>query len=211
MQFPHDMNQRALKNRRISMIRLQYLKYTQGNCMRNYRDAVRTQHHTATRPRSLGSSGGSEGLAAVPVGGGGAWPRQISHAIPPRHDPTQAQKPQNINDQISKPEILSGELHAKLPRCSQDSRHTTTRPRSLGSSGGSEGLAAVPVGGGGAWLGFEATRRAKLAARTTRGRAAAHGHIKQPGTHTAHTAHTARGPKRRSASGPHAHACQLTG
>ena len=62
-----------------------------------------------------------QGLAAVPVGGGGAWPRQISHAIPPRHDPTQAQKPQNINDQISKPEILSGELHAKLPRCSQDS------------------------------------------------------------------------------------------
>ena len=73
MQFPHDMNQRALKNRRISTIRLQYLKYTQGNCMRNYRDAVRTQHHTATRPRSLGSSGGSEGLAAVPVGGGRAW------------------------------------------------------------------------------------------------------------------------------------------
>ena len=163
------------------------------------------------RGPGCGARGRRQGLAAVPVGGGGAWPRQISHAIPPRHDPTQAQKPQNINDQISKPEILSGELHAKLPRCSQDSRHTTTRPRSLGSSGGSEGLAAVPVGGGGAWLGFEATRRAKLAARTTRGRAAAHGHIKQPGTHTAHTAHTARGPKRRSASGPHAHACQLTG
>ena len=29
-----------------------------------------------------------------------------------------------------------------------------------------EGLAAVPVGGGGAWPGFEATRRAELAART---------------------------------------------
>ena len=40
---------------------------------------------------------------------------------------------------------------------------------------GPEGLAAVPVGGGGTWLGFEATRRAKLAARTARGRAAAHG------------------------------------
>ena len=40
---------------------------------------------------------------------------------------------------------------------------------------GPEGLAAVPVGGGGAWPGFEATRRAKLAARTARGRAAAHG------------------------------------
>ena len=87
----------------------------------------------------------------------------------------------------------------------------STGVEDTGGSGGSEGLAAVPVGGGGAWLGFEATRRAKLAARTTRGRAAAHGHIKQPGTHTAHTAHTARGPKRRSASGPHAHACQLTG
>ena len=40
---------------------------------------------------------------------------------------------------------------------------------------GPEGLAAVPVGGGGAWPGFETTRRAKLAARTARGRAAAHG------------------------------------
>ena len=44
-----------------------------------------------------------------------------------------------------------------------------------------EGLAAVPVGGGGAWPGFEPTRRAKLAARTASGRAAAHGHIEQPG------------------------------
>ena len=63
---------------------------------------------------------GPEGLAAVLMSGGRAWPRQISHAIPPRHDPTQAQKPQNINDQISKPEILSGELHAKLLSGKQD-------------------------------------------------------------------------------------------
>ena len=68
-----------------------------------------------------------------------------------------------------------------------------------GGSGGPEGLAAVPVGGGGAWPGFEAPRRAKLAARTTRGRAAAHGHIKQPGTHTTQPgpsspAHTQPGP-----------------
>ena len=42
-------------------------------------------------------------------------------------------------------------------------------------------MAAVPVGGGGAWPGFEPTRRAKLAARTARGRAAAHGHTKQLG------------------------------
>ena len=38
-----------------------------------------------------------------------------------------------------------------------------------------------PWAGGGAWPGFEATRRAKLAARRARGRAAAHGHTKQPG------------------------------
>ena len=46
---------------------------------------------------------------------------------------------------------------------------------------GPESQAAVPVGGGGAWPGFEPTRRAKLAARTASGRAAAHGHTKQPG------------------------------
>ena len=38
-----------------------------------------------------------------------------------------------------------------------------------------------PMGGGGAWPGFETTRRAKLAARTASGRAAAHGRTKQPG------------------------------
>ena len=40
----------------------------------------------------------------------------------------------------------------------------------------------VPVGGGRAWLGFETTRRAKLAARTARGRAAARRHARQPGS-----------------------------
>ena len=43
------------------------------------------------------------------------------------------------------------------------------------------GLAAVPVGGGGAWPDNESTRRAKLAARTARGRAAGHRHTQQPG------------------------------
>ena len=53
---------------------------------------------------------------------------------------------------------------------------------SRGARGRWQGLAAVPVGGGGAWPGFETTRRAKLAARTASGRAAAHGHNQQPGT-----------------------------
>ena len=81
-------------------------------------------------------------------------------------------------------------------------------PRAWRAPEGPRGQAAVPVGGGGAWPGFETTRRAKLAARTARGRAAAHGHIKQPGP-PGHTAQpgiqrqdTAKGPKRRSASGP---------
>ena len=44
------------------------------------------------------------------------------------------------------------------------------------------GLVAVPVGGGRAWPGFETTRRAKLAARTASGRAAARRHARQPGS-----------------------------
>ena len=43
------------------------------------------------------------------------------------------------------------------------------------------GLTAVPVGGGRARAGLESTRRAKLAARTARGRAAAHRHTQRPG------------------------------
>ena len=60
-------------------------------------------------------------------------------------------------------------------------------------------LGAVPVGGGRAWPGFEATRRAKLAARTARGRAATHGHTEQPGPHKQTTRHPEirRGDKHR--------------
>ena len=39
----------------------------------------------------------------------------------------------------------------------------------------------MPVGGGRAWPDNEPTRRAKLAARTARGRAAVHGHTQRPG------------------------------
>ena len=61
MQFPHDTDRHTLKNRRISTIRLQYLKYTQGNCMRNCRDAVRTQYHAATRPAGVEGARGAGG------------------------------------------------------------------------------------------------------------------------------------------------------
>ena len=59
--------------------------------------------------------------------------------------------------------------------------HSDPAPLVWRAPEGPRGQAAVPVGGGGAWPGFEPTRRAKLAARTARGRAAAHGHIEQPG------------------------------
>ena len=44
-----------------------------------------------------------------------------------------------------------------------------------------DSLAAVPVGGGGAWPDNESTRRAKLAARKASGRAAAYRQTEQPG------------------------------
>ena len=81
-----------------------------------------------------------------------------------------------------------GELHAKL--MSRDRAGFETRclrgqaaAAGLGRGAGGRwrGQAAAPVGGGRAWPGFETTRRAKLAARTASGRAAAHGCIKQPG------------------------------
>ena len=69
---------------------------------------------------------------------------------------------------------------------------------------GPEGLAAVPVGGGGAWPDNESTRRAKLAARTARRRAAAHGHTKQPSPPTHHTApRTPAGPQASRPTGTH--------
>ena len=54
-----------------------------------------------------------------------------------------------------------------------------------GARGRRQGTAAAPVGGGGAWPGFETTCRAKLAARTARGRAAAHRYTQRPGPQAA--------------------------
>ena len=144
MQFPHDTDPCTLKNRRISTIRLQHLKYTQGNCMRNCRNPVRTQHHATTRTHRYRGAGGSAGPAAVPVDGSSTQPKQISHAIPPRHGSMHAQKPQNINDQTSTLEIHSGELHAKLPKSSQDSAPCHNQAPQVWRT--PEGRAAVPEG-----------------------------------------------------------------
>ena len=65
------------------------------------------------------------------------------------------------------------------------------------------GQAAVPVGGGGAWPGFDAPSR-RLAARTARGRATAHGHTKQPGPRDRpHGARNTRGATSRPSSAGH--------
>ena len=62
MQFPQDTNRCTLKNRRISTIRFPDLKYTQGNCMRNYYGmggggawpGLETTHRSATQPHWCG-------------------------------------------------------------------------------------------------------------------------------------------------------------
>ena len=157
MQFPQCKNQRTLKFRRISTIRLQDLKYSPGNCMRNCKapsdwrvpegpDAApvdgsgtwpgfKMTHRSARQEPLVWRA--PEGSAAVPVGGSGTWPGFKTTHRSARQEPLVWRAP--------------------------------------------EGSAAVPVGGGGAWPGFETTRRAKLAARTARGRAAAHRHIQRAG------------------------------
>ena len=58
-----------------------------------------------------------------------------------------------------------------------------------GARGRRQGLAAVPVGGGRAWPGFEIDRSEPQArVWRSRGRAAAHGHTKQPGPNMASNA-----------------------
>ena len=68
------------------------------------------------------------------------------------------------------PEGLAG-LRADAPSISSTA--------SAAGMEGPEGLAAVLVGGGRAWPGFETTRRATLAARTASGRAAAQQHTQR--------------------------------
>ena len=111
---------------------------------------------------------------------------------------------------------VAGPSRASGQRASHASVHQA--PPVWRAPEGPEGLAAVPVGGGGAWPDNESTHRTTrqhtrphwhggcrrdrrgqaklradapiqmLAARTARGRAAAHGHTKQPDPTTHHSA-----------------------
>ena len=145
---------------------------------------------------------GPEGSAAVPVGGGGAWP-----GFEATRRATSATRRHWCGGHRRDPWAwLRGPWAAAEPG---QASHSDLAPQVWRAPEGPEGLAAVPVGGGGAWPGFETTRRAKLAARTARGRAAAHGHNQQPGP-TAH--HAAPGtPVGPQATNQATHATQTRG
>ena len=128
---------------------------------------------------------GPEGLAAVPVGGGGDWPDR---------ETTRQARPQ-----YTRPHWCGGRRRVRRtwPRCpwavagpGQASRRRTEPENSDQAPlvwRAPEGSAAVPVGGGGAWPGFEIDHSEPQArVWRSRGRAAAHGRIKQPGL-TKHT------------------------
>ena len=98
----------------------------------------------------------------------------------------------------------SGELHYTSLRHAARRLRVVQTPATAGveGTGGAgghgrlrdAGQAAAPVGGGRAWPDNEPTRRAKLAARTASGRAAAHGHTKQPSRDSGRVQSPARAP-----------------
>ena len=117
---------------------------------------------------------GREGLAAAPAGGGGAWPGFETTRRSTRQ-------------------------HAKRRRCG--GRRRVRRARA--------GFEAGPgCGARGRWRGLAGLRddapSRRLAARTSRGRATAHGHTKQPGPRDRpHGARNTRGATSRPSSAGH--------
>ena len=128
-----------------------------------------------------------EGSAAVPVGGGGAWPNR---------ETTRQARPQ-----YTRPHWCGGPRRVRRtwPRCpwavawpGQASRRRTEpensdqAPLVWRAPEGPEGLAAAPVGGGGAWPGFEIDHSEPQArVWRSRGRAAAHGAARPNKAHEA--------------------------
>ena len=148
------------------------------------------------------------GQAAVPVGGSGAWPdneptrraelaartargRAAAHGRTKQHGPEQQREgrctrygalhPLRGAAPVTGRCTRYGALHpirrGALPTDRVQHTQSQEQTRNLRDAS----LAATPVGGSEAWPDNEPTRRAKLAARTSRGRAAAHGRVKQPG------------------------------
>ena len=117
--------------------------------------------------------GWRHGQAAVPVGGGGARTGFETTHRSAHQEPLVWRAPEGS---AAVPVGGGGDWPGFEPTYKHTSAHQAPPVWRA-----PEGSAAVPVGGGGAWPGFEATRRAKLAARTSRGRAAAHRDTQRPG------------------------------
>ena len=155
---------------------------------------------------------GPEGLAAVPVGGGGAWPdRETTRQARPqytRHHWCGGPR-RDRRAWLRRPWAVAGPGQASRRRTEPE--NSDQAPLVWRAPEGPEGLAAAPVGGGGAWPGFEIDHSEPQArVWRSRGRAAAHGRIKQPGLtkHTRRPKHpwrptttTTRRPRRAARAG----------
>ena len=131
----------------------------------------RTKPHASTPgPTGMEGAGGTGG----PGCGARGW-RCLAgqRGDAPNHTPAHQaplawRAPEGWRARLRCPWAVAGPGRASGQRASPTPAHQA--PQVWRAPEGPEGLAAVPVGGCRAWPDFEATRRAKLAARTARGR-----------------------------------------
>ena len=148
------------------------------------------------------------GLAALPVGGGRAWPDNEPTHRTTRQQPappawrapegpegTGSRTRRHLEYQRGLAAVPVGGGARPDNEPTRPATHSDTAPPVWRAPEGPDGQTAVPVGGGRAWPGNEPTRRAKLAARTAGGRAAAHGHTKQPSRDSGRVQSPARGTR----------------
>ena len=218
---------RYRENRRISTIRFQTLKYTQGNYVRHFwgttparRLSGTTTPHATTSTSSVRQYTSMAGTAPVtghctpyealhplrgttpltrhhtrygaphPLRGsaphtrhytpyGAPHPLRGATPVTRRYTRYEAVHPLRGTTPLTRHYTPYGALHpirrGVMPTDRVQRPQSQEQTRNLRDAG----QAALPVGGG-AWPDNESTRRAKLAARTARGRAAAHGRIEQP-------------------------------
>ena len=150
MQFHHSTPPQNVRIRGIPTIRLQTMKHPRRNCMRN-------------------CEGGAEACCGTRGWRKGQAPRKVArNSIEQSFN--KVRKRCNSNDLNSMFEIVAGELRAKfgmasaMPQARAEHDTRAVGP-GCGARGRRRGMAAGPVGGGGDWPGFEATRRATSATR----------------------------------------------
>ena len=158
---------------------------------------------------------GPDNLAAAPMGGGRAWPGfegKLHHTQ--RHKRRRCGGRRRVRRARAGFEIDHSEPQARVWRSRgrpdpTAPEHQRCHKRQNSKAWAPEGQAAEPVGGGGAWPGFETTRRAKLAARTASGRAGpaavgdqAGGRARRRPEHQRSTPSTARWEAAARPSGP---------